>query len=77
MPSIPDNVLIEGEVVAEIRPFAAWRKPVREEASVVAPETVRLASVPTEVREDVTTFEARVVPVSVPAGAAFNVAKAP
>lgn len=33
------------------------------------PDTVRLVSVPTEVNEDVTTLAAKVVPVSVPAGA--------
>lgn len=45
--------------------------------SAVWPETVRLPRVPTLVREEVTTVELRVVPVSVPAGAAFNVASVP
>ena len=36
---VPDKTLIDGEVVAEIRPFVAWRKPVSELASVVFPLT--------------------------------------
>ena len=45
--------------------------------SIVVPLQAPLAIVPTLVRDEVTTFEASVVPVSVPAGAALNVAKLP
>ena len=44
---------------------------------IVCPETVRVPSVPTLVRDDVTTVPFSVVPVNVPAGAAFKVARVP
>src|SRR5271165_2356889 len=44
---------------------------------MVVPFQTPVPIVPTPVSDDVTTFEASVVPVSVPAGAALNVAKVP
>ena len=38
-PKTPDIAFNEGEVVADTTPLVAWRKPVREDASVVVPET--------------------------------------
>ena len=46
-PRTPDNELIEGEVVADNKPFVAWTNPLREVAKVVAPLTV---NVPVAVR---------------------------
>jgi len=42
MLSIPESALIEGEVVEVMRPFVAWRKPFKDEARVVAPDTFRV-----------------------------------
>lgn len=44
-PRTPDKALSEGEVVADITPLVAWRKPVREVARVVAPVTTKFVVV--------------------------------
>jgi len=49
--------------------FCKVEEAVTKRLVVVAWVAVRLAMVPTDVRDDETTFAARVVPVSVPAGA--------
>lgn len=46
-PSTPESALIDGEVVEVTKPLVAWRKPLSELASVVAPATF---NVPVAVR---------------------------